>query len=402
MPPRRLNPAIPRELETIVLKAIDKEAAGRYDTAQEMADDLRRFIDEKPIRAKRPSMLEHATKWARRHTAAVWTAAVVLLAGMVGLAVSNRMIARRSAVIALQRDEVKSALKQSEEAREQAEETSRFLVEVFRSPDPERDGSEIKMVDVLIPAAANLDAAFPNSPRIRGELFLALGQTFYGLGLPAPAAELFEKANKVLLAELGPDHPQTLECRNNLALAYVGVGRAADAIELDEATLKMRVAKLGIHHAATLETRLNLATDYLVVGNTRDAISLMESTIELMEANLGPENRQTIGARNNLAMALLKIGRTKEAIAMMVTVLKLRRATLSPDHPATLASEINLGSAYQTDGRVADAIPLHEEALRGASRNSASNIRSRFVPEAISLRLTGEPVGSIVPSRSSS
>jgi serine/threonine protein kinase len=66
-PPRRLNPAIPADLETVVLKALDQEPDGRYATAQELADDLRRFLEDKPIRAKRPTPVQRARKWARRH-----------------------------------------------------------------------------------------------------------------------------------------------------------------------------------------------------------------------------------------------------------------------------------------------------------------------------------------------
>jgi serine/threonine protein kinase len=65
--PRRLNKSIPGELETIVLKAMEKNPADRYATAQEMADDLRRFLEDQPIRARRPSWVQVARKWARRH-----------------------------------------------------------------------------------------------------------------------------------------------------------------------------------------------------------------------------------------------------------------------------------------------------------------------------------------------
>ncbi len=61
---RRHNPEVPRELETIVLKAIAKEPEGRYTTAQELADDLKRFLEHKPILARRPSLVERAAKWA--------------------------------------------------------------------------------------------------------------------------------------------------------------------------------------------------------------------------------------------------------------------------------------------------------------------------------------------------
>ena len=75
---RQLNGAIPVELETIVRKAMSKESAERYATAKEVADDLRRFLDDKPIRARRPSLRRRLRKWARRHRAAIWTAASVL------------------------------------------------------------------------------------------------------------------------------------------------------------------------------------------------------------------------------------------------------------------------------------------------------------------------------------
>jgi serine/threonine protein kinase/Flp pilus assembly protein TadD len=77
--PRRLNRAVPAELETIVLKAMEKSPADRYATAQELADDLERFLKHEPIRARRPSVLQRTRKWARRHRPVVWAAAIVLL-----------------------------------------------------------------------------------------------------------------------------------------------------------------------------------------------------------------------------------------------------------------------------------------------------------------------------------
>jgi tetratricopeptide (TPR) repeat protein len=93
-PPRRLNPAIPAELEVIVLKALEKDAASRYATAQELADDLRRFLEDQPIRARRPSWLDRARKWARRHRPVVWSAGVVLLVTLAVLGGSAGWIVR--------------------------------------------------------------------------------------------------------------------------------------------------------------------------------------------------------------------------------------------------------------------------------------------------------------------
>jgi WD40 repeat protein len=92
--PSRLNKALPAELETIVLKAMAKSPEERYATAQELADDLKRFLDDKPIRAKRPSLWQRAVKWTRRHKTVVRAAGVVLGLTVLGLAVSSVLVWR--------------------------------------------------------------------------------------------------------------------------------------------------------------------------------------------------------------------------------------------------------------------------------------------------------------------
>jgi tetratricopeptide (TPR) repeat protein len=79
-PPRRINKAIPAELETIVLKAMGKSPEERYATAQELADDLRHFLEDKPIRARRPRLVRRLVKWGRRHRPLVAAGGALLLA----------------------------------------------------------------------------------------------------------------------------------------------------------------------------------------------------------------------------------------------------------------------------------------------------------------------------------
>src|SRR5262245_16983748 len=83
--PRKLDPRIPRDLETIVLKAINKEPAGRYATATAFADDLRRFLADRPIQARRTAMWERTWRWCRRNpVVASLCAAVSLLLLVLG------------------------------------------------------------------------------------------------------------------------------------------------------------------------------------------------------------------------------------------------------------------------------------------------------------------------------
>jgi eukaryotic-like serine/threonine-protein kinase len=77
--PRRFNPSIPRDLETIVIKAMEKEPSARYDSARAMADDLKRFLADQPILARRPSFIDQSVKCARRHRAAVVASTVAML-----------------------------------------------------------------------------------------------------------------------------------------------------------------------------------------------------------------------------------------------------------------------------------------------------------------------------------
>jgi serine/threonine protein kinase/WD40 repeat protein len=86
--PRLLEPSIPRDVETIVLKAIDKDQGGRYSTAEALAEDLRRFLDDEPILARRASASERAWRWCRRRPGLVLTTAALLLALALGATVA--------------------------------------------------------------------------------------------------------------------------------------------------------------------------------------------------------------------------------------------------------------------------------------------------------------------------
>jgi serine/threonine protein kinase/WD40 repeat protein len=92
VPPRRHDPRIPRDLETVALKAIAKEPADRYPTARALADDLRRFLEDRPIRARRTRPVEHTWRWCRRNPSLATLLALVL--GLtVALAVGSTIVA---------------------------------------------------------------------------------------------------------------------------------------------------------------------------------------------------------------------------------------------------------------------------------------------------------------------
>ncbi len=129
-------------------------------------------------------------------------------------------------------------------------------------------------------------------------------------------------------------------------------------------------AVLGPDHPDTLTSRNNLATTYQDAGRTTEAITLHERTLADMERLLGPDHPSTLRSRGNLATDYQAAGRTTEAIPLYERTLADRERLLGPDHPDTLASRGDLASAYQDAGRTTEAIPLHERTL--ADRNGCS------------------------------
>jgi serine/threonine protein kinase len=192
--PRKLSSLLRGELDWIVMKALEKDRNRRYETANSLAADLRRYLDDEPVQACPPSAWYRLRKFARRNRAALAVASVVaasLVAGVVGLGTVAGVQARANAALlkanaatekalietkeANQATEV--ALAQSEESRLQAEAVSQFLVEAFRSPDPSQDGRRVKVTDVLDRASGRLDQEFAGSQATKGALLQALGLT---------------------------------------------------------------------------------------------------------------------------------------------------------------------------------------------------------------------------------
>jgi len=167
---------------------------------------------------------------------------------------------------------------------------------------------------------------------------------------------------------LGPDHPDTLGSRNNLANAYWAAGRTDEAITSHEQTLAARARVQGPDHPDTLSSRDNLALSYRDAGRTDEAITLHEQALADRERVLGPDHRDTLSSRNNLAIAFRAAGRTDEAISLHEQTLAARARVLGPDHPETMQSRNNLANAYRDARRTDEAISLHEQTLAARKR----------------------------------
>ena len=195
-----------------------------------------------------------------------------------------------------------------------------------------------------------------------------LAGAYHDAGNLDEAIKLFEQSFKESVRILGPHHPHTLTSRHNLAGAYCDAGRLDEAIALLEQTLKDSEDLLGAHHPDTLITHSNLANAYRNVGRLDEAITLHEQNLKDSEDLLGPHHPHTLASRNNLAETYRAAGRLDEAITLNQQNLKDSSDLLGPHHPDTLTSRNNLANAYHDAGRLNEAIPLHEQNLEDRTR----------------------------------
>ena len=234
------------------------------------------------------------------------------------------------------------------------------------------------------------------SEQVRGYLNRAF-KYGHDLGIEYKTVELSAVVG-VIEDVLGPDHPDTLTVRNNLASAYGDVGRFSEAIELYEQVLDERKRLLGADHPDTLAVRSNLAGAYDSVGRFGEAIDAWEKLLLDCQRVLGADHPVTLTVRNNLAVAYRSVGRFGEAIELFEQVLADRVRVLGPDHPDTLTTRNNLASAYGDVGRFGEAIELYEQVLAeckrllGADHPDTLAVRSNLAGAYDSVGRFGEAI----------
>jgi serine/threonine protein kinase/tetratricopeptide (TPR) repeat protein len=233
-PPRRLNPAVPVDLETIVLTAMAKSRDDRYASAQMLADDLERFLSGRSALARRPGMLDRAGRWARRHRPIVTVAAAAVLAVSVVSTVGMVMLARE-----------KVRTEENFARAEQNFHDARDVVDQFgvRMADrlTETPGMEPMRRELLANTLRYYQAFVKQAasdPSLRHELALAhfkSGLIAAKLGDPAQAVSEYQESQR-LLAALAADKPQDAELAGQLALASNNLAiLAADRGDADAA-----------------------------------------------------------------------------------------------------------------------------------------------------------------------
>jgi formylglycine-generating enzyme required for sulfatase activity len=275
-PPRKVNDKVPRDLETICLKCLQKDPRRRYASAEELADDLKRWQTGEPVQARPAGRLERAAKWAKRRPALAALVGVTVLA-LVSLTVlsGNLVVARSDAENKRKEAEKQTGIAQGkeQEARQEADKATKardFLVSIFRISEEDTHEGKINARQILAQAERRIPVEFADQPELRAELVAAIEEVKRNIGRRIPAAMVLEARGSVQLQSaresnkrvapqvlLYPDERLTLAAGSAVKLVFLS-DLHQELLEAGEATITRKGCEPAV--AVAKRTQDNLMT----------------------------------------------------------------------------------------------------------------------------------------------
>jgi eukaryotic-like serine/threonine-protein kinase len=250
------------------------------------------------------------------------------------------------------------------EARNEAEQVSAFLVDLFRVSDPQEGrGRTITAGEILDLGAARLDRELAEQPRVQARLLHTIGTVYLQLGLYDRAAPLLEKALETRRRLLGEESPEVAESLEAVGRLDERQGDYAAARPLLERSLALREAALGPGDPEVAQSLDALAGLAFSQGDYPRALSLWQRALAVREKALGPRDPRVAELLDRLATTQLRSGDDAAAKALFERALALRQEALGPRHPQVAESLANLANFHRQHGEPARAEPLYRQAL---------------------------------------
>jgi len=362
-----VNAHLRGDVETIVHKALEKDKARRYQSAAELAADLRRCLSDEPILARPATAVYQLRKFVKRNRMLTGTLLVFLLALVGGLIHLTRE--RNRAIHAEHLAEAQRAEAEQQRAAAEAE-TARnvainnFMQQVFASVDPTRTlGRDLPFRAVLDEAAKRLDTDLADQPGVQAAVRHTLGKTFRGLGLLDESRKQLEAALVTERKLFGDEHPQTLATMNELALTLQDQGALPEAESLFRSLLDVHRKQSGSASNETATAANNLGWVLLSQGRAADAEALFRESLATRRRLSGDEPPETLRTEVNLVSALQQLGRLDEAEPLSRTAVDSSRRILGTHHPTTLYAIRERVWVLQQSNRLEEAEQLGHESL---------------------------------------
>jgi eukaryotic-like serine/threonine-protein kinase len=363
--PKRLRRRLRGDLDTIVLKAIRKEAERRYATVDDLAADVRRHLHGLPVDARPDTAGYRARKFVGRHRAGVAVAALfaLFLSGFALRELDLRRLAEQAA-------------REAESAARRAEVVKDYLIGVFEVSDPYaltgESGGNVTARTLLDRGAERIADDLSLEPDVQAELRSVLGRVYTNLGLFDQASPLLYQALEQRRATLPTPHPALAD-----ALAYLGdhhLGRSefTEAEPLLREALAQRRQLYGDAHASVAASLDRLATLLQQQSLYDEAEPLFRQALEIRTTLLGDLHPDVGSGLHNLGLLLWWKADYAESERLYRQALVVRRASMPAGHLATSQTMHNLAQVLQAQGQLAEAEALFRESLADKRRTLGS------------------------------
>ncbi len=376
----RLQGYVRGDLDWIAMRALEKNRDRRYQTANDLSQEIQRFLQHEPVLAGPPTIRYRLSKFLRRNRSASIAMGLVLLSILVGsiattigwlesrrqyaIAVAAQGREREARELAEQRLRDAEAAREKEmEARETSDAVANFMAEMLGRANPEVDGRTVTIADAFSRSVDKLNKEFTDRPFIRSKLLHSIGWTYVKLGLYQDAVAVLTKSFEVYQERFGANDKLAAGLLSNLATAYRVSGNTKKAIEIGEQSLAAWASAPDARPSDQTATKVNLATSYKLAGDLKRSIELQESCHIEYANRLGPKHRDTLSSLSDLASAYSASGRLKDAKSAYETAREAFIETVGSEDLDTLRVSNNLGSVMNQLGRPDEAIPLLEETL---------------------------------------
>ena len=350
--PRRLQRELSGDLDWIVMMAMNADRSLRYETANGLAEDLRRHLRDEPVVARPPSTRYRAAKFVRRHRAAVAATAVVSVAIVVGsiLAMVGFIHATRAEQVAAQEAAA-------------AQRVTAFLVDLFRVSDPgQARGNALTAREILDRGAARVTGELAGQPLLQARLMQTLGTVHQQLGLLDQARPLLDDALRIREHELGGSDPLVAETLRSLGDVARGKGDFVLADSAYRRSLAIREAAFGAENIDVASSLASLAALRYSQGRTAEAESLYNRVIPLDERVRSADDPVRARSLRGLGGVYWAQGRFAEAEPLFRRALEMQERILGSDHYDVGSTLNNLGGTYWRLGRYAEALAFYDRA----------------------------------------
>jgi eukaryotic-like serine/threonine-protein kinase len=344
--PHHLMSLLKGDLDWITMKALEKDRARRYGTPAELAADIQRYLENRPVVARPTSAGYRLKKYVQRHRTGVTLAAVSALL-LVGFSVAQAVQLRR---ITRERD--------------RADRISQYMAGMFKVSDPnEAKGNSITAREILDKASEEIKTGLSKDPELQAQLMNTMANVYTNLGVFSRAEALAEQAVATGRRAVGSRNQTTLNSMSLLSFLLTREGRYTDAEKLLRETIEGQRGVFGSKHPATLASMRYLASTLEVEGRYAEADRLQRQALDTARSALGPEHWETLLCMNVMANILDDEGRQAEAEKLYRETAEIQRRTLGSEHPDTLTTMSNLGAVLKEEGHLEEAEKIQRETL---------------------------------------